>query len=87
MKLSEGEITVLTAQLAIDAAVKAIQAGDTTLDFSAIKRVDSAAVALLIEARRHCEPIAALKIEGAPQALQGLVNTYGLQSLFQDAFA
>jgi len=86
MKFSQGEITVLSAQPAIDAAVKAVKGGDTTLDFSDIKRVDSAAVALLIEARRHCSPHTALKVQGAPQALQGLISTYGLQSLFQDTF-
>ncbi len=87
MKFSQSQITVHDAQTAARAAVAAIQSGDKTLDFSAVTRVDSAAVAVLLEARRHCSPPNSLRVVSAPAALEGLIAVYGLQSLFSEIFA
>ena len=87
MKFKQTHITVHEGRQPFTDAIAAVVSGDTTLDFSGVQRVDSAAVAVLLEARRHCPVSKTLKVVSAPPALQGLVAIYGLQSLLSETFA
>ncbi|MFN7834926.1 MAG: lipid asymmetry maintenance protein MlaB [Burkholderiaceae bacterium] len=86
MQLPAADLTMHNAEHAVRQAVAAAAAGDTALDFSKVGRVDSAAVMLLLQARRACPAGKALRIVGAPPVLQGLVAVYGLESLLSSAF-
>ncbi len=75
-------LTVSNASDLLVAACKAVDAGLRELDLGGLKRVDSAAVALLLGLQRHAQRQSlALTFTNIPANLQSLVTLYGVDEL------
>ena len=62
----------------------AIDAGDVEIDLSAVKRVDSSAVSVMISWIRYAkEKDIALRIRKMPATLDSLLSLYGIHTLFE----
>jgi len=81
MKLSQSEITVHNADQILKELTRAIAAGDLTVDFSDVRKIDSSALALVLGARRAAGG-KALQLLNLPEQFTGLIAAYGVQSLF-----
>ncbi|XZG70030.1 STAS domain-containing protein [Chitinibacteraceae bacterium HSL-7] len=78
----DGDITLGTVERWLN-AVDASQ--DTVLDWSGVKRLDSAAIALLLHWQRLClAQRTTLRMSGMPNALTQLAALYGVQSLLPE---
>ncbi len=75
-------LTVSNASDLLEAACKAVDAGLREFDLAGLKRVDSAAVALLLGVQRHAQkqslPLSFINI---PVNLQSLITLYGVDEL------
>lgn len=81
MNLNGRDVTVDTVVSVKREALEAFRAGDRTVDFAGVGRLDSSAVSLLLALlRRHPE----LRIENAPEDLRTLARLYGVHELFAD---
>jgi phospholipid transport system transporter-binding protein len=57
-------------------------AGDTVLDASALRTLDTASLAVLLQCQRSCDEAGGpLRITGAPDKLVQLARLYGVQAL------
>lgn len=79
MNLNGRDVTVDTVVSVKREALDAFRAGDRTVNFDAVGRLDSSAVSLLLALlRRYPE----LRIENAPEDLRTLARLYGVHELF-----
>ncbi len=79
MNLNGRDVTVDTVVSVKREALDAFRAGDRTVNFDAVGRLDSSAVSLLLALlRRYPE----LRIENAPDDLRTLARLYGVHELF-----
>lgn len=88
MKIPTKEVTIKTVMALKTMVQESIGQGDTVLDFSTVKSVDSAALVLILEAKRLLK-IRNKKLEllGVQPELQSLVSLYGLEELFTPLFS
>ena len=78
MNLNGRDVTVDTVVSVKREALDAFRAGDRTVNFDAVGRLDSSAVSLLLALlRRYPE----LRIENAPDDLRTLARLYGVHEL------
>lgn len=80
-------VTMGDASVALRAIEAALAAGgDLALDASALQNVDTAAVALLLQARRLAQARGVgFALRGAPPKLVALAGLYGVASLLDEA--
>jgi phospholipid transport system transporter-binding protein len=82
MKLDVASISNDNAAALIDVGAAAIRAGDLTIDLSAVKKVDSAAVALLLQWQREAARAGKhVVFAGVPPALCSLATLYGMDEV------
>lgn len=82
MKVVEEVIDFENAPQVKDALLKAVAAGDLTVDLSEVKRADSAALSALLSAARRAESSGKrLVIERVPADLETLARLYGVEAL------
>ena len=77
MNLNGRDVTVDTVVSVKREALDAFRAGDRTVDFDGVGRLDSSAVSLLPLLRRYPE----LRVEHAPEDLRTLARLYGVHEL------
>ena len=78
MNLNGRDVTVDTVVSVKREALDAFRAGDRTVDFDRVGRLDSSAVSLLLALlRRYPE----LRVEHAPEDLRTLARLYGVHEL------
>jgi len=77
-------LTINNATTALEAGLRAIEAGQTEIDLSQLTAVDSSAVATLLAWKRAAaERGAMLTFRNLPTNLQSLVELYGVSGLLQ----
>jgi len=82
MKIEASELTVANVAPLVDSGVAAIHAGDLTFDLSAVKAVDSAAIALLLTWQRAAQTVGKrIAMTGCPPGLMSLAKLYGVDQL------
>lgn len=82
MRLDAGSITAENAAALAEAGAAAIRSGDLTFDLSAVTRVDSSAVALLLAWQREAKAAGKqIELTGLPEGLQSLADLYGVSAL------
>lgn len=70
------------ARALVDAGVAALPAGEAIVDLSAVKEVDSSALAILFSwLRTQKARGASLRVEGAPESVRSLAGMYGVDEL------
>jgi phospholipid transport system transporter-binding protein len=75
-------LTHETAATQMAAGIAAIDAGQTAISLELIKRVDSSAVACMLEWKRHAgRRGASLAFQHLPQNLTHLISLYGVEHL------
>ena len=88
MRIDADAVTNRNATRIVEAGVAAIQAGDAVMDFSAVRRCDSSAVAAVLAwvraARAADRP---LRLEAVPDDLRSLARLYGLDAVVGGFFA
>ena len=82
MKVSADQITVSNGEQVIAEAAKAFALGDHVIDFSAVRHVDSTALAVILAAKRVLKSDKTLELQHPPAQLNSLIAAYGVQSLF-----
>lgn len=82
MKITNSEITVRNGGKVLSEVLAGIRKGDTELDFHAVKKIDSTALAVILAAKRALPKGQTLAISNEPAQLSSLVAAYGVQSLF-----
>lgn len=88
MKISTKEVTIENVMALKMKVRESIGRGDTALDFSAVKSVDSAALVLILEAKRLLESHnKKLELLGVQPELKALVSLYGIEELFAPLFS
>ncbi|MFZ6719071.1 STAS domain-containing protein [Undibacterium sp. Ji49W] len=81
-----GELCHDNAPAAVTAGLSAIASGQLAFDLSDLSKIDSSAVAVMIEWQRHAlQRGAQLQFEGVPGSLLSLISLYGLSEQFQVA--
>lgn len=82
MKLEVASINNENAAALLGTGVDAIRAGDADFDLSAVRQVDSSAVALLLAWQREAQARGTrLSLHGWPAALKSLATLYGVDEL------
>lgn len=82
MKLDAAALTTETARQWEDFARKALAAGQSEIDLAAVKEVDSAAVALLLQWKRDAQASGqSLRFTGVSPQLASLATLYGMNEL------
>ncbi|MFZ5541796.1 MAG: STAS domain-containing protein [Pseudomonadota bacterium] len=82
MKLEVESIGNGNAVALLGRGIDAIRAGDASFDLSAVREVDSSAVALLLAWQREAQARGArLVLSGLPPALKSLAELYGVDEL------
>ena len=82
MRLDATAITTDNAAALIEVGAAAIRGGDTTIDLSAVKQIDSAAVALLLQWQREARAQGkSINLVGVPAALCSLAALYGMDEV------
>lgn len=82
MKLDVASISNENAAALLAAGVEAIRAGDADFDLSAVRQVDSSAVALLLAWQREAQARGArITLSGLPAAVKSLAALYGVDEL------
>lgn len=76
----DGDLTHAEAPAVLRAAMAQL-AGVRVLDFSTVGRVDSSALALLLELKRQAG--GSLTVQGLPESMTRLAALYGLESFAQ----
>lgn len=75
-------LTVNNAKTALDAGLRAIEAGQQEIDLSQLTAVDSAAVATLLAWQRAAsERRTTITFSNLPASLQSLIELYGVADL------
>lgn len=82
MKIEADHITVRNGDQVIAEVSKAFAKGDHVIDFSAVKQVDSTALAVILAAKRVLKSDKTLELQHPPAQLDSLIAAYGVQSLF-----
>lgn len=82
MKVSADQITVRNGDQVIAEVSKAFALGDHVIDFSAVRHVDSTALAVILAAKRVLKSDKTLELQHPPAQLNSLIAAYGVQSLF-----
>jgi phospholipid transport system transporter-binding protein len=82
MKVSADQITVRNGDQVIAEGAKAFALGDHVIDFSAVRHVDSTALAVILAAKRVLKSDKTLELQHPPAQLNSLIAAYGVQSLF-----
>lgn len=82
MKVSADHITVQNGAQVIAEVTKAFGQGDHIIDFSAVKKIDSTALAVILAAQRVLKSDKTLELQHRPMQLDSLIAAYGVQSLF-----
>ncbi|WP_370260982.1 lipid asymmetry maintenance protein MlaB [Limnobacter sp.] len=82
MKISADQITVRNGAKVIAEVTAALRSGDSVVDFSGVKHIDSTAIAVLLAAKRVLKTDKTLQVKHAPAQLESLIAAYGVQSLF-----
>jgi phospholipid transport system transporter-binding protein len=82
MKLDTDRIINSNAASLLQVGEAAIRGGDSNFDLSSVQRIDSSAVALLLEWQRiaHARGLQ-LQLRGIPASLRSLAKLYGVDSL------
>ena len=79
-------LTVTNASTMLEDGLRAIEAGQTVIDFAKVSAVDSAAVATMLAWRRGAQQRGrTLSFINVPDNLQSLVILYGVADLLQTA--
>jgi len=82
MKLEAASITVDNAAALLPAGIASIRAGDTAIDLTSVREVDSAAVALLVAWQREARAAGmSLNLAGVPEGVVSLATLYGVAAL------
>ena len=82
MVLNEQELSLRNAVIATEAGLQAIAAGADSIDLSALKTVDSSAVAVLLAWLRAAQAEQReLTFIGAPANLLSLISLYGFDDV------
>jgi phospholipid transport system transporter-binding protein len=82
VKIDSEQLTNENATAWLARGVAAIRDGDTAFDLSAVRAVDSAAVALLLAWQREAQARGGrLALSGVPSGLNGLADLYGVSAL------
>ena len=82
----EGAVTLETVPGLIGVVDEHLRQGASVVDFSGVKEVDSAAVALALEWLRQADQAGAgLRLANLPAAMQNLAKLYGVSELLQSA--
>ncbi|MDY7577741.1 STAS domain-containing protein [Herbaspirillum sp. RTI4] len=82
MFLPASNLNFANANEVLEAGLRAIEAGQTTIDLGSLLSVDSSAVAILLAWRRAAEKKgAALELTQMPSNLQSLTELYGVSAL------
>ena len=82
MKLDAASMTNDNAAALLPAGIAAIRGGDTLIDLTGVREVDSAAVALLIAWLREAQAAGRpLKFSGVPDGIVSLADLYGVDEL------
>jgi phospholipid transport system transporter-binding protein len=82
MRLDAGNITSDNAAALAEAGAAAIRAGDLQFDLSAVQRVDSSAVALLLAWQRAAKAAGkSVSFANLPAGLLSLAELYGVSAL------
>lgn len=82
MKVAADHITVRNGDEVIAQVAKAFAQGDHVIDFSAVKQIDSTALAVILAAKRVLKSDKTLELQHPPVQLDSLIAAYGVQSLF-----
>ena len=86
MKVDVASITSENAGTLLDQGLAAIRSGDLTIDLTAVKIVDSAAVALLLAWQRAAvEQGQRATFTSVPPGVASLAELYGVDALLQFA--
>lgn len=82
MKVDSASLTNQNVAGLVEVGAAAIRAGDTAFDLSAVKEVDSAALALLLAWKREAAAAGKqISVDGCPAGLKSLAKLYGVQEL------
>ncbi len=82
MRIDADAVTNHNAARIVEAGVAAIRAGDAVMDFSAVRRCDSSAVAAVLAwARAAGAAGRLLRLEAVPDDLRSLARLYGLDAI------
>ena len=82
MRVAEEVIDFENAPAVKRELLRALASGDFTVDLSDLKRADSAALSVLLSARRTAEALGGrLAIEGLPADLKTLARLYGVEEI------
>lgn len=82
MRVAEEVIDFENAPAVKRELLRAQASGDFTVDLSDVKRADSAALSVLLSARRKAEALRGrLAIEGLPADLKTLARLYGVEEI------
>lgn len=82
MKVESVSFTNANAAALVEQGGAALRAGQTRFDLSAVKEVDSAAVAALLAWRRTAQELGVtLELTGVPPAVASLATLYGVDGL------
>lgn len=77
--LLSGDITLDTLPDILERLQALVRAGTDTIDFSAVRNVDSSALGLIFSCRRVAHSLGrTLKVRGLPASLQSLASLYGV---------
>ncbi len=88
MRIDADAVTNRNAARVVAAGVAAIRAGDPVMDFSAVRRCDSSAVAVVLAWARAARAAGrSLRLEGVPDDLRSLAHLYGLDAVVGGFFA
>jgi phospholipid transport system transporter-binding protein len=77
-----GELSQKNARTALAEGNAAISQGQSDFDLSGLERIDSAAVAVMIEWQRQARKKATLQFHALPASLISLIRLYGLSEQF-----
>jgi phospholipid transport system transporter-binding protein len=82
MKIDAASVTNATAGGLLAAGAEAIARGDLAFDLSAVREVDTAAVAILLEWQRQAVARGGrLQLSGVPAGIASLAKLYGVDGL------
>ncbi len=88
MKIEQTSVTRKTAAVVKDSVVQAVGRLDSELDWSAVRVVDSSAVAVLLAWLRRAQTYGlAPKVFGVPEKLLSLAKLYGTYDLVKPYLA
>ena len=76
-----GEVTIATASVRLAEAIIALKEGSDVFDFSALRELDSTALALILACRREAERMGRqLHCVNLPENLANLAALYGVEN-------